>query len=174
MTGGRRSDRRELDLEAGDGVLEVPLRGDVRMDLTEPADGLAVDQHRGGAAGMQKRLASLSGRTSQSTPERREQTGEHALGGEEVGLRRVLVAPGRQTDRTGQQRAEVVGLLDEPLGGDRLCRGTPRLTRTARSCPAPRARLRSATSSSEPSSVVRSCDCSEDIGLASVTGARRR
>ena len=43
-------------------------------------------------------------------PQRAHQRGEHALGGEEVGPRRLGVAPARGPQAAGEQRAEVLAL----------------------------------------------------------------
>ena len=82
---------------------------------------LTVDQHGGGAPGVQE----ATGRHRAHIPvdaERREQPGEHALGGEEVGRRRIGVAPGCRTHRAGEDRADVVRLLRQAVGLD----GDPR------------------------------------------------
>ena len=98
----------EVELEAADGVVQVPPARHQRVNLPEPADAFPLDQHGGAAARMQERLARRL--HAEGHTQRLQQRGKRALGGEEVGLSRVGVAPGRRPARSDQQRAEVIGL----------------------------------------------------------------
>ena len=106
LDGVWRSDCREIDFEAGDGVLEVPSGSDIRMDLPEPADILAIDEDRGGATRVQKRRPSVVGgrprrrRSRRTVPRARpwRRRSQPAVG---AGRARSEPVPGRPAARRG-------------------------------------------------------------------------
>ena len=144
----------------------------------------SADAHAGGAARVQERLLGrLEGERGAELPGQRL---EHALEREEV--RRLAAAPpGLGHQRPDREAADPVRLVDRrrPLAGKVSRQGAdgPNVdpgstfrpvgeeagrrgrTRRARRRSAPRARLRWATSSSEPSTVVRITDWSSESGL---------
>ena len=84
--------RVEVELERRHGLVEIPLRGDERMDLADPPGSLAIGEDVRRPARMQERLA--AGGNGPWHSQRVEQPGEDAFDREEVDRRRVPVAPG--------------------------------------------------------------------------------
>ena len=158
----------EVELERGHRVARGPTS-------RRPAGGSRrasrpARRRRGSsAAGPGAGTARRPGSTSQSAPSASSRPASTPLAAKKsAGRRAAARARSRARDRAGQQRADVVGLARQLR---RLGRQVHRAGLEQPHAPAPRARLRRATSSSEPSSVVRSCDCSLDIGLSSADRA---
>ena len=178
--GGGGDQRRRVEFE-GDRGLEVPGPADQRVDLAEPADRYAADRDRGGATGMQERLGCrrelqsstpswrasasatpFSAKKSAGSPpprqERREQRPDRQAGEPvRLGERRRLLVPRTHPASTVRRR-------DGARRAGMHCRPSKRAMRSV-----PRATLREATSSREPSSVVRIAEWSSESGLASST-----
>ena len=100
------------------------------MQLAEPARGqllvAAAHVHARGAARVQERVLGRAAHLERD-PERAEHRLEHALGREEVGGRRLGLAPARRPQAAGEQGAHV-----RALGGQRrVGLGVPRVARRA-------------------------------------------